>query len=381
MPPVQRNAIPGPGIGCTTTVVGTVRIGVCGVPASDGPAAQQGVVSQLRDQAAQLSALGATLKVALLDTDAGSALRAAERVPDFHLMVVSGNTGDAIGADSDGAEPVRAGQTVVVQPPNHLRGIVTVDFNIRDSKFEFEDGTGIGRDAERKQLAERIHELSERLSVWQKQNQEASVLRARQADLSRLLARQAELSKPVTAPNGSFFTVQTMEIGSHVAADPNVRRTLDELGRRINDNNRERFADRKAPAAPAGQSSFAGVGVCETCHEAAAQFWRQTRHSRAYQTLVKVEREFTLDCVGCHVTGYEMPGGSTVTDVAGLKNVQCENCHGPGSTHAKTRAAEDIRRTPKRELCAQRCHHSPHVAPSWSVNDAWPRILGPGHGQ
>ncbi len=366
---------------CATTVVGSVRVGVCGTP---GRAAQQSAVSvvdQLRAQATQLSAQGASLRIALLDTDAGSALRAADRVPEFHLMIVSGGSGDSIGADTDGAEPVRAGQTLVVQPANHLRAIVTIDFTIRDSQFVFEDGTGIGRDSERNQVAERIRELSERLSLWQRQNLNASVLKARRQDLSRLQARERELSRPVAVPSGSYFTLRTIEIGSNVPSDPKVRRTLDELGRRINDNNREKFAGRKAPEPEPGQAGFVGVGVCETCHDRAAQFWRQTRHSRAYQTLVNVEREFTLDCVGCHVTGYEMPGGSTVTDVAGLKNVQCENCHGPGSIHAKTRATQDIRRVPPRELCAQRCHHSPHVAASWSVNDAWPKIVGPGHGQ
>ncbi len=363
---------------CTTSNVGPVRVGVCGTVG--GAMTPQSLEDNLRAQAAKLSTQNASLKIALLDTDTGSALRAADRVPDFHLFVVSGGSGGVIGADSDGAEPVRVQQTLVVHPPNHLRGLITVEFNIRDSQFVFDDATGVGRDIERKQVAERIRELSERLSVWKKQNQDPAMIRSRQEDLARLQLRAADLSRPLAAPEGSYFTVLTTEIGSGVAGDPSVRRTLDELGRRINDGNRERFAGRKAPEPAAGQAGFVGVGSCETCHEQAAQFWRKTRHASAYQTLVKAEREFTLDCVGCHVTGYEMPGGSTVTDVAGLKNVQCENCHGPGSIHASTRAARDIQRRPKRELCAQRCHHSPHVAPTWSVNDAWPKILGPGHG-
>jgi hypothetical protein len=366
--------------GCSVTSMGAVRVGVCGTSAELAEPHALDVAARLQAQARQLAAQGADLKIALLDTDTRTALRAADKVSDFHLFVVSGALNDAIGADSDGAEPVRVGRTLIVHPPNHLRGIVTVEFNVRDSKFVFEDATGVGRDAERKRLGERITELRERLSVWQKQNQDPAMLRTRQHDLDRLVAQQAALSKPVATPNTSYFTVHTTEVGAQLQGNALVRKTLDALGRRINDNNREKFADRKAPPLAAGQAGFIGVGECETCHEKAAAFWRTTRHSRAYESLVRVEREFTLDCVGCHVTGYEMPGGSTVTDVAGLKNVQCENCHGPGSIHARTRLAQDIQRKPKRELCAQRCHHSPHVAATWSVDESWPHILGPGHG-
>ena len=44
-------------------------------------------------------------------------------------------------------------------------------------------------------------------------------------------------------------------------------------------------------------------------------------------TLTTQFKEFNLDCVGCHVTGYGRPGGSTVTHVEKLKDVQCEACH------------------------------------------------------
>jgi hypothetical protein len=366
---------------CTVTSLGSVRVGVCGISAGSARPGALDVVTRLQSQARQLSTDGAELKIVLLDTDTRTALRAADKVSDFHLFVVSGAPNDAIGADNDGAEPLRVGPTLIVQPPNHLRGIVTVEFDVRDSKFVFEDATGVGRAAEKKRLGERISELRERLTAWQRQDQDAAMLRARQQDLDHLLAQQAELSKPVATPSTSYFTVHTTEIGSRLTGNVLVRKTLDALGRRINDNNREKFADRKAPPLAPGQPGFVGVGECEKCHESAAAFWRTTRHSRAYQSLVRVEREFTLDCVGCHVTGYEIPGGSTVTDVAGLKNVQCENCHGAGSLHSATRLAQDIQRRPKRELCAQRCHHSPHVATTWTVDDAWPHVLGPGHGE
>src|SRR5262249_31401781 len=104
-----------------------------------------------------------------------------------------------------------------------------------------------------------------------------------------------------------------------------------------------------------------------------------TQHALAYPTLSSQHKEFNLDCVGCHVTGYEKPGGSTVTHVADLENVQCEVCHGPGLRHAQNPADKTALPTlPARTLCAQ-CHHQPHVKADWSVDESWKKIVGPGH--
>jgi hypothetical protein len=150
---------------------------------------------------------------------------------------------------------------------------------------------------------------------------------------------------------------------------------------RVNEHNRAAFKDRVPVPAPDGESSYVGGTACAACHEEEDKVWRTTPHSSAYQTLVKDHKEFNLECVGCHVTGYERPGGSTVTHVSRLKDVGCEVCHGPGSRHAAQPARRDlIARTPRRTLCASECHHPPHVKDDWSVERAWPKILGPGHG-
>ena len=91
-------------------------------------------------------------------------------------------------------------------------------------------------------------------------------------------------------------------------------------------------------------------------------------------------KEFNLDCVSCHVTGYEQPGGSTVTHVDKLKDVQCEVCHGPGSKHV----ANPTDRTPHRREArtprrASACHHPPHVE-QFDAVAKMQEILGPGHG-
>jgi hypothetical protein len=123
---------------------------------------------------------------------------------------------------------------------------------------------------------------------------------------------------------------------------------------------------------------FVGAERCARCHDAAYVFWNNTPHARAYWTLTSQHQEQNAACIGCHVTGFEQPGGSRLNAVAGLDAVQCENCHGPGSRHIQSGARAFIRVEPSREEC-RACHHEPHVARGWDVEAAWKKIVGPGH--
>jgi hypothetical protein len=107
--------------------------------------------------------------------------------------------------------------------------------------------------------------------------------------------------------------------------------------------------------------------------------WDGTAHAHAYKTLSDQFKEFNLDCVSCHVTGYEKPGGSTVTHVDLLKNVQCEVCHGPGSKHERSpKVAMPVPR-PQADTCTA-CHHPPHVH-EFDGASKMNLILGKGHGR
>jgi hypothetical protein len=156
---------------------------------------------------------------------------------------------------------------------------------------------------------------------------------------------------------------------------------MGEYYQRVNAHNREAFKDRSPPPAPAGTAYYLGSATCAHCHEDADVFWRKTEHAGAYATLQTQFKEFNLDCVSCHVTGYNRPGGSTVTHVSKLENVQCESCHGPGSLHVENPGSSNglIRRVPEPSTCRS-CHHAPHVADDWSYEQAWPHIVGEGHG-
>lgn len=79
---------------------------------------------------------------------------------------------------------------------------------------------------------------------------------------------------------------------------------------------------------------YSGNNVCGTCHEQEYATWQFTSHATAFDTLVTHEADRRKDCVGCHVIGYEEPGGyDFYRRPAHLENVGCESCHGRGGPH------------------------------------------------
>lgn len=125
-----------------------------------------------------------------------------------------------------------------------------------------------------------------------------------------------------------------------------------------------------------------GSAACASCHAPQTAWWRGHPHGHAYATLERRHKEYNLDCVSCHVTGYNQPGGSTVTQNLGgaLVNVGCESCHGPGAAHvANPRGATPnvVRVVP--ETTCTGCHNEEHSdAFDYAVYRS--RIVVPGHG-
>jgi hypothetical protein len=99
--------------------------------------------------------------------------------------------------------------------------------------------------------------------------------------------------------------------------------------------------------------TFMGEAACAKCHPGQSSFWKGTGHARAYETLVKKNSQRDPECVRCHTTGYGIPGGFRLgLETPDLKGVQCESCHGQGSSH---RGKGDIRRIVDESVC-RGCH-------------------------
>lgn len=362
------------------------HVGIAGVSEPRGPlGTPAGVeVADLRGALeralADLKKQGADVLVALVAAERGRAMRLAEQVPGFHAMVVGKPFDQGEGNDPT-IPPALVGDTLVVQGPNHIQGIAVVDLFVR-GPLTFKDGTGIAQLEKRESLETRIAELERRLREWQARGVANPDVEARRADVARLRGELLALPSASPPADGSFFRYRSQEIREQLGSRADVAARMDDYYRRVNDHNREAFKDRLPPPVRAGEAKYIGAEACGNCHDEAYKFWKNTPHASAYASLSKQHKEFNLDCVSCHVTGYEKPGGTTVTHVEGLENVQCETCHGPGSRHEDhPDDTSALVLSPPKTLCAPACHHPPHVHEGWSVDEAWKVIVGKGHGQ
>ena len=106
-----------------------------------------------------------------------------------------------------------------------------------------------------------------------------------------------------------------------------------------------------AQNAPAAQAEYNGAKKCKACHMKQYKAWEETSMATSFENLkqgVKVaekaaagleDKDYThdKDCLPCHTTGYGKPGGFvSIEETPNLANVQCEECHGPGSIYNKT---------------------------------------------
>lgn len=111
---------------------------------------------------------------------------------------------------------------------------------------------------------------------------------------------------------------------------------------------------------------YKGSKSCKPCHNYEYTKWSTKRHADAYSTLEKVGSQFDPECVSCHVVGAEFESGFVSEEKSGhLKDVGCENCHGPGSGHIRSRGK--IKTAEPKSICTD-CHTSERSA-DYSANE------------
>ena len=136
------------------------------------------------------------------------------------------------------------------------------------------------------------------------------------------------------------------------------------------------------------ESPFVGNGVCASCHAEIVASWQKSRHAHAFATLEKKGKHFDPECLACHVVGlkpWEPPEDASATDkifeggtgflslqtTPHLKNVQCENCHGPARAHLENSKIKPANKDPK-IICVS-CHQGSH-SPAFNFETYWPKI-------
>lgn len=365
----------------TTAVfeVNGYSVGVAGIGPGVGDA--DAAARALSAAADALAQAGAEIRVALLAAPRGEGLRLAEKVPSFDVVALGRPVESGDGNDAP-YPPTLVGETVVVQTPNHLQALAYVDLFVKDRDFSFQDGGGIEAAERRQSLESRVADIESRLASWGQGAAPADArVTALKSELDRARADLARLgSAPAPVTEGSTFRYAEELVRESRGSDPKVTARMTEYYRRVNNHNKQAFADRRPPPVASGSSRYVGTQSCAFCHGEATKFWRATQHAGAYATLTREFKEYNLDCVSCHVTGYGRPGGSTVSHVGKLENVQCEACHGPGELHAASGGDTSLITLKPAESVCKSCHHTPHVADDWDIRAAWGRIIGDGHG-
>jgi len=128
----------------------------------------------------------------------------------------------------------------------------------------------------------------------------------------------------------------------------------------------------KIPREPHLKGLYAGTKECASCHPAAINVWRKSKHAHAYATLVKQNRQHDPECVVCHVIGLKNVGGfRSMEATPQLANVGCEACHVPGKAHCEN--PERYKTLEASKKWCVNCHEPDHD-PKFELDKSWPKI-------
>ncbi|HEY8142156.1 MAG TPA: multiheme c-type cytochrome [Kofleriaceae bacterium] len=361
---------------------GKVKVGVFGVAApsavkgaTDPAAAATSAVAQLRKQ-------GAQVVVGLAHMQKKDARDLARKVPGIDFMIVGQNAPGEPAKVSDVADQV--GSTWLVQPANRGQVVSKIEIAVRGgSGGAFSDAVGPARVPI---LEAKLSDAKAELAKFEKDPAaDKGFVRDKRSEVAALEKDLAALhGSPLRVPDkGNWFTLEQVRIRRKLACDPATQAAKKALDRTIGQANLEE-AKKKGPPAkpPKGTAGYVGMEECAFCHKDALAFWNKTVHAKAWETLVEVGKELDYDCVKCHVTGWEQPGGSTLAFNENLRDVQCEVCHGPGSLHVaadgKEKKSSLVRATPE-DVCI-RCHNKEH-SDTFDYKAYLRDVTGKGHGE
>ena len=119
-------------------------------------------------------------------------------------------------------------------------------------------------------------------------------------------------------------------------------------------------------------AGYVSSAACSKCHLAQYLKWSNSAHAHATDPLPPRALEFDASCLGCHATGSKPATATTKSEIARFQNVQCEQCHGPGSIHVAKPAKGYGRVANMQSSCAS-CH-TVETSPGFDLREAWVKI-------
>ncbi|GAB4344025.1 MAG: hypothetical protein Kow0089_20270 [Desulfobulbaceae bacterium] len=210
--------------------------------------------------------------------------------------------------------------------------------------------------------------------------QYADLVRQREelsARVAELEAKQKELVDPL-----STYRSDIINLAVSLPEDPEVRKIVHRTKEAVNRIGKEALAGKQGRSSAAKQAfaDMAGWQACLPCHRSQTEFWQQTGHARAWQTLATANQQYNQECVRCHVTlpTYDPDTVTRLNLLAGLpevfRGVGCETCHGPAAGHSRNpeRFAPE---KPDEQTCLI-CHTPDHDT-SFNFEEKLPKIRCP----
>lgn len=167
----------------------------------------------------------------------------------------------------------------------------------------------------------------------------------------------------------------SLKLGKKVKEDPESRALVQRTTARANAWHRTRAeAALTASHDPVNAPSpFQTAATCQPCHARAYAVWKASAHARAMEVLEAGHQDFLPQCVSCHVTGMDQPGGfRDRLRTPDLIQVQCEACHGPAEAHLAdpTRPYGPVGLS----MCADTCHTPEQTGGGFDVEPKWELI-------
>lgn len=366
---------------------GGVRVGIFGVVAPDA-VASLGVkagdpVPAARKAVAALQQQNARLVVGLAHMPRKQAAELARAVPGIDILVV----GKDVPEPADVPTAARqVGNTYLIEPADRGQVVTRLDITVRDPAGPLTDAIGEARAAvEIRQAEADIATLTDSLARWKADpSADPGFVRTKEQELAALEARRARLqASPVQAPDkGSWFVMSQVAIKKGLPCDTEVQAAKTAFDKASGEANLTAAKGIEPPAPAEGQAGYVGIEECSYCHAEAVEFWQGTRHAQAWETLEGMGKQLNYDCISCHVTGWERPGGANLAHNEPLRDVQCETCHGPGGLHVAADGADTprtVQLSPPATLC-QQCH-SPEHSDTFDFEAYLRDVTGPGHGE
>lgn len=282
----------------------------------------------------------------------------AEQYHEINIIIQAGTSTSNI-------RPQLVGNALITQVGKMGKYLGRIDIDWQPSG-EWENTTG-GSEKQIKDRLDRINWRIGRMENRSSQNELEGNANYRQLlkEKEQLTARLAELEGKSKTSQDKLSTYKSSFIGlpTSLPMKPDVREIVLDTKKAVNETNRKAMLEIQQQSTAAEQDPFANMAgwlACQSCHQPQTEFWQQTQHAEAWQTLQEINQEFNPDCLICHVTlpTYDPEIVNRENLLAGLaerfKTIGCETCHGPAADHA--RQPEQFHpQTPDEQTCL-RCH-------------------------